>query len=78
MVSNRIKNIVSPSTQMTHIPSKEAMIAAVRKSGCANLRCLPLEVMTAEAIYSHLVAAKCPCLARLMKTESKADLKPLM
>ena len=51
---------------MPHIPTKEAMIAAVRKSNCANLKCLPLEVMTAEDIYSHLVAAKCPCLARLM------------
>jgi len=52
---------------MTHIPSKEAMIAAVRKSGCANLNNLPLESMTAEEVYSHLLAAKCPCLQRLLK-----------
>ena len=52
---------------MTHIPSKEAMIAAVRKSKCSNLRDLPLEVMTAEDIYSHLIAAKCPCLQRLLR-----------
>ena len=26
-----------------------------------------LEVMTAEDIYSHLVAAKCPCLQRLLR-----------
>jgi hypothetical protein len=52
---------------MTHIPSKEAMIAAVRKSNCPNLKCLPLEVMKAEDIYSHLVAAKCPCLQRLLR-----------
>lgn len=53
---------------MTHqIPSKEAMIEAVRKSGCSNLKDLPLEVMTAEQIYTHLVAAKCPCLRRLME-----------
>ena len=51
---------------MPHIPSKEKMIAAVRKSNCANLKDLPLEVMTAEQIYSHLVSAKCPCLRRLM------------
>jgi hypothetical protein len=51
---------------MIHIPSKEAMIAAVRKSRCSNLRDLPLEVMTAEDIYTHLVAAKCPCLQRLI------------
>lgn len=52
---------------MTHIPSKESMIAAVRKSKCSNLNHLPLEVMTAEQIYSHLIAAKCPCLQRLVK-----------
>lgn len=52
---------------MTHIPSKEKMIEAVRKSGCSNLKDLPLESMSAEEIYKHLVAAKCPCLARLMK-----------
>lgn len=53
---------------MPHMPSKEAMIEAVRKSNCANLKCLPLEVMTAEDIYSHLVAAQCPCLQRLLKS----------
>jgi hypothetical protein len=50
-----------------HIPSKDAMIEAVRKSGCANLKGLPLESMTAEVIYGHLLAAKCPCLQRLLK-----------
>ena len=58
---------------MTHIPSKEAMIAAVRKSGCTNLMGLPLESMTAEALYTHLLAAKCPCLQRLMKTREKSS-----
>jgi len=58
---------------MTHIPSKEAMIAAVRKSGCANLKYLPLEVMTAEQIYAHLVAAQCPCLRKLMAKEKERD-----
>ena len=58
---------------MTHMPSKEAMIAAVRKSGCSNLMYLPLEVMTAEQIYQHLVDAKCPCLQRLMKKEKERD-----
>lgn len=57
---------------MTHIPSKEAMIAAVRKSGCPNLKNLPLESMSAEAIYAHLVAVKCPCLQRLLRLH-KAD-----
>jgi len=61
---------------MPHIPSKEKMIAAVRKSGCRNLTDLPLEVMTAEQIYTHLLAAKCPCLQRLLK-RSHEDLKPL-
>ena len=54
-----------------HIPSKDAMIAAVRKSGCTNLTHLPLEVMTAEQIYSHLVAAKCPCLRKLMREKER-------
>jgi len=51
---------------MPHLPSKEAMIDAVRKSGCSNLSNLPLEAMSQEEIYAHLVAAKCPCLKRLM------------
>lgn len=51
---------------MPHIPSKEAMIAAVKKSGCSNLTALPLDAMTAEEIYTHLVEAKCPCLRKLM------------
>lgn len=58
---------------MTHqMPSKEAMIAAVRKSGCTNLKGLPLESMTQEAIYTHLVAAKCPCLARLVQPKKSS------
>ena len=56
-----------PRTMTHQIPSKEAMIEAVRKSGCSNLKDLPLEVMTAEQIYAHLVAAKCPCLRKLME-----------
>jgi hypothetical protein len=58
---------------MPHIPSKEAMIDAVRKSGCLNLKGLPLESMTAEVIYSHLLAAKCPCLQRLLKAKEKSS-----
>lgn len=58
---------------MTHIPSKEEMIAAVRKSGCSNLMSLPLETMTAEQIYSHLVAARCPCLKKLMASKKPRD-----
>lgn len=66
---------------MPHIPSRKAMIMAVTRSGCQNLKDLPLEVMTAEEIYAHLMEAKCPCLQRLLKKEkkeSKEDLKPLM
>ena len=55
---------------MPHMPSKEAMLHAVRKSGCANLANLPLEAMTQEAVYTHLLAAKCPCLQRLMATST--------
>lgn len=53
--------------RMPHIPSKEEMISAVRKSKCPNLADLPLEIMTAEQIYEHLREAKCPCLQRLLK-----------
>ena len=53
------------------LPSKDAMIHAVRASGCANLKGLPLETMTAEQIYTHLVAAKCPCLQRLLAKMKK-------
>jgi len=52
---------------MPHLPSKEEMIHAVRTSKCSNLANLPLEAMTQEAVYTHLVAAKCPCLKRLME-----------
>lgn len=52
---------------MPQMPSKEAMVEAVRKSGCSNLRDLPVEVMRAEDIYTHLMASKCPCLKRLME-----------
>jgi hypothetical protein len=51
------------------MPSKEAMLHAVRSSGCTNLKGLPLEAMTQEAVYTHLLAAKCPCLQRLLKTQ---------
>jgi hypothetical protein len=59
--------------QMPHIPSKDAMIQAVRKSGCANLNHLPLELMTADELYGHLLAAKCPCLQRLLKEKEKSS-----
>jgi hypothetical protein len=42
------------------------MIDAVRKSNCSNLKALPLEVMTAEQIYTHLLDARCPCLRKLL------------
>lgn len=51
---------------MPHIPTKQAMIDAVRKSKCANLKDLPLDAMTAEDIYTHLLTAQCPCLQRLL------------
>jgi hypothetical protein len=54
------------------MPSKEAMLHAVRKSGCSNLSNLPLEAMTQEAIYTHLLAAKCPCLQRLLATQKSS------
>lgn len=53
------------------------MITAVRKSGCKNLMHLPLESMSAEAIYTHLREADCPCLKRLMKLHSSDPHSPL-
>jgi hypothetical protein len=57
---------------MPHMPSKDAMIHAVRTSGCQNLKSLPLESMTQEAVYGHLLASKCPCLQRLLATQKSA------
>ena len=57
---------------MPHIPTKEQMIAAVRKSKCHNLNHLPLESMSAEAIYTHLLNAECPCLKRLLSSPPKS------
>lgn len=54
---------------MPHIPTKEKMIEAVRKSGCPNLNSLPLELMSAEEIYTHLLTVKCPCLKRLLASQ---------
>ena len=51
---------------MPHIPSKEKMVEAVRKSKCTNLDHLPLETMSAEVIYTHLREAECPCLKALL------------
>jgi hypothetical protein len=55
------------------MPSKEAMIDAVRKSNCSNLKALPLEVMTAEQIYTHLLDARCPCLQKLLEHPKSSD-----
>jgi ATP-dependent helicase YprA (DUF1998 family) len=67
---------------MPHIPSKEAMLSAVRSSRCSNLNNLPLDAMSAEEIYTHLLEAKCPCLQRLLKKKTSGnkheDLKPLV
>lgn len=57
---------------MPHMPSKDAMIKAVRASGCQNLKSLPLESMTQEAVYGHLLASKCPCLQRLLAKENSS------
>lgn len=56
---------------MPHIPSKDEMIRAVRKSNCQNLKDLPLESMPAESIYTHLMEAECPCLKRLLASKSR-------
>jgi len=56
---------------MPHIPTKEEMIAAVRKSKCPNLKDLPLEEMTAEDIAAHLLESRCPCYAKLVGDKKK-------
>jgi hypothetical protein len=63
---------------MPHIPSKEDMIHAVRKSGCTNLKDLPLEIMSAEEIAKHLIASKCPCYARLIAKQHHETLPRLV
>jgi hypothetical protein len=53
---------------MPHIPpSKEEMIAAIRKSGCPRLNGIAYQYMTQNELYTALLIAKCPCLAELMK-----------
>ena len=62
---------MSRQDTMPHLPTKEQMIAAVRKSKCPNLKDLPLEVMTAEDILTHLMAAHCPCLQKLLASHKE-------
>ena len=57
------------------------MISAVRKSKCTNLNALPLDAMTAEKIYEHLLEARCPCLQKLLKQsklEAVYDLRQML
>ena len=49
------------------IPSKEEMIAAVKKSGCPRLNQMPVDYMSQLDLYTHLIESKCPCLKRLME-----------
>ena len=49
------------------IPSKEQMIAAVKKSGCPRLNQMPIAYMTQAQLYMHLLESKCPCLQKLMR-----------
>ena len=43
------------------------MIAAVKKSGCPRLNQMPIDYMTQEQLYMHLLESKCPCLQKLMR-----------
>lgn len=52
---------------MHQIPTKEEMIAAVRKSGCPRLNQMPIDYMTQAQLYTHLLQCKCPCLQKLMR-----------
>lgn len=49
------------------IPSKEEMIAAVKKSSCPRLNQMPVDYMSQIDLYTHLVESNCPCLKRLME-----------
>lgn len=52
---------------MPHIPTKEEMVKAVKASGCPRLNQMPIDYMTAEQLYTHLLESKCPCLQKLMR-----------
>jgi hypothetical protein len=52
---------------MHQIPTKEEMVNAVKKSGCPRLNCIPYQYMSQSELYTRLVEAKCPCLAKLMR-----------
>lgn len=52
---------------MHQIPTKEEMIAAVKKSGCPRLSQMPIDYMTQAELYTHLLQSKCPCLQKLMR-----------
>jgi hypothetical protein len=56
---------------MERIPTRQEMIDAVKNSGCENIRRLDLIHMDRFEIYNKLVAAKCPCLERLMRRYTK-------
>lgn len=67
------KHCLLLKVKMTHIPSKEEMIAAIRTSGCPRLNGIAYQYMTAMELYTALMLAKCPCLAALMKKRSSTD-----
>jgi len=53
------------------IPSKEEMIKAVRQSRCPRLNGLPVEYMSQNELYMHLLESKCPCLQELMRKKGQ-------
>jgi hypothetical protein len=55
---------------MPHMPTKEAMIAAVKASKCPRLNQLPVAYMTQSELYMRLLELKCPCLAKLMAKQT--------
>jgi len=56
---------------MDAIPTREAMISAVMKSGCENMKRLDLVHMDRMEMYTKLMAVKCPCLKALMSQSTK-------
>jgi len=61
---------------MDVIPTREQMIEAVMKSGCENMRRLDLIHMDRFEIYNKLLAARCPCLEKLMITRRDTKHRP--
>lgn len=58
---------------MDRIPTRDAMLHAVMKSGCENLRRLDLVHLDRLEMFTKLQAMKCPCLQALLLRTPHSD-----